>query len=169
MDTMRRRGFLAQGVLAALALALAGTAVAAKPVITTVPIDETSVIKCQGFRLEESVQGTIKIRSFSENGQIVREVVSVSLTHTVTNKAGESLSTPDVGVDFVRINPDGSATVAVVGLVGRITVPGEGLIAADVGRVVLFFESPADEEPDVIFEAGKHDDLTAALCEALAP
>jgi hypothetical protein len=169
MGRMRRRGFLAQGVLAALALALAGAAVAAKPVILTIPIDETSVIRCQGFQLEESVQGTIKIRSFSENGQIVREVVSVSLLHTVTNEAGESLSTPDVGVDFVRINPDGSATLAVIGLVGRITVPGEGLIAADVGRVVFFFESLTDEEPDVLFQAGKHDDLTAALCEALAP
>ena len=166
---MRRRGFLVQGVLAALALALAGAAVAAKPVIATIPIDETNVIRCQGFQLEESVQGSIKVRSFFQNGQIVREVQSISLMHTVTNEEGESVSTPDVGVDFVRINSDGSATVAVIGLVSRLTVPGEGLIAADVGRSVLFFESPTDQEPDVLFQAGKHDDLTAALCEALAP
>lgn len=158
------------GALATCVLALAASAIAAKPVIETVPVDETNVINCKGFEVNESVEGTIKIRSFFENGEIVREIVTFSLVHTFTNPdTGESVSSPDVGVDFVRIAEDGSVTVMIIGIVGRFTVPGEGLIVADIGRVVLFFEGPEDEEPDVLFDAGKHQDLTAAVCKALAP
>jgi hypothetical protein len=34
---------------------------------------------------------------------------------------------------------------------------------------VFFFSDPEDEEPDVVFVAGPHGDILAALCEALAP
>jgi hypothetical protein len=80
----------------------------------------------------------------------------------------ETVATPDVGVDKVTIAADGSATVAVIGLIARIVVPGEGLVGAETGRLVLVFEGPGDEEPDVLFKAG-HDDVAAAICAALAP
>jgi hypothetical protein len=167
---MRKRVLLTVLGTFAAGMLLVASAIAAKPVIETVPIDETNVITCQGFVVNESVEGTIKIRSFFEDGEIAREIISFSLVHTFTNPdTGESVSSPDVGIDFVRIAEDGSVTVMIIGIVGRFTVPGEGLIAADLGRIVLFFEGPEDEEPDVIFEAGKHTDLTAAVCEALAP
>lgn len=167
---MRTRALTVFGALATCVLALAASAVAAKPDVTKIPIDETNIINCGGYQLEESVQGTITIRSFSQDGELVREITAYSLVHTFTNPdTGESVRTPDVGIDFVRLEEDGSFTVAIIGIVGRITIPGEGLVVADLGRIVLFFESPDDEEPDVVFDAGKHVDLSAAICEALAP
>jgi hypothetical protein len=56
-----------------------------------------------------------------------------------------------------------------IGLIGRITVPGQGLVTADVGRIVLFFTGPEDEEADIVFEAGQHEGLFPALCDVLEP
>ena len=168
---MRRRRLIAAAMGMAAPFAVTSAVLAAKPVIITEPIDETSTIACDGFTLERRVTGTVKHRLFNDSaGNTVRELHTISLRHRITNLAtGESLSTRDVGVDRVAINPDGSATVVVIGLVGRVVVPGQGLLAADVGRVVLFFEGPADVEPDVLFEAGMHEDIEAAFCAALAP
>jgi hypothetical protein len=61
-------------------------------------------------------------------------------------------------------------TVAVTGLGGHLIVPGQGVVAQDSGRFVLFFEGPDDEEPDVLFEGGRADGGPfPALCEVLAP
>jgi hypothetical protein len=70
-----------------------------------------------------------------------------------------------VGIDHITINQDGSATVAVVGIVARIVVPGEGLVFAHLGRIVFDLNTG-----EAIFEAGPHDDLLdlfPALCSAL--
>jgi hypothetical protein len=151
--------------------AVTSAVLAAKPVIITEPVDETVTIACDGFTLERHVTGTVRHRLVDDSaGNPVREIHTISLRHRVTNLAtGESVSTRDVGVDRVAINPDGSATVAVIGLVGRVVMPGQGLLAADLGRLVLLFESPEDQDPDVLFEAGRHDDIDAAFCAALAP
>ena len=53
----------------------------------------------------------------------------------------------------VTFNADGSTTVAILGPQGQATVPGAGLIATDVDRLVLRF--PAGGEPEVLFEAGR--------------
>ena len=165
---------LGVGLLAALALA-ASSASGAGPEIETIEVDVTNVgaIRCQGFRLDVSIQGQVKVRSFLEDGVLVREVTSVSLTRTATNpETEESVSTPDVGVDLLRVEEDGSATLMIAGLVTRFVLPGEGLVFADIGLLKLFFDSPTDTEPDVVLEAGKHQDpsqIDALLCEALAP
>jgi hypothetical protein len=52
------------------------------------------------------------------------------------------------------------------GTVGRITVPGEGLVFVDVGRYVVSFDG------DITFLKGKHDFFEedfSGLCEVLAP
>ena len=166
------------GTALVCALALSATAAAARPVIDTIVVDETvpAAIQCDGFALDVSAQGRIKVRTFLEDGQVVREVATIALRRTATNpETGESMWTPDVGVDIFRPEEDGSGTLMVMGLVTRLVVPGEGLVFADIGKVTLFFDSPTDTEPDVLFEAGRHDEnengavVDAILCEALAP
>ena len=166
---MRARIVVAALGTAAL-LAMASTAMAGKPVITTIPVDEVDTIDCGGFALEDHVFGTIKSR-FTENADgSARDLAGIRLRHIVTNpETGESLRSNDVGVDRVSIHPDGSATVMTIGLIGNFRVPGQGLIAHESGMSVLFFTGPGDEDPDVLFEAGPKDDLDAALCAALAP
>ena len=166
---MRARIVVAALGTAAL-LATGPTAMAGKPVIETVPVDERDTIDCGGFVLEDHVFGTIKSR-FTENADgSARDVVGIRLRHIVTNpQTGESLRSNDVGVDKVLIHPDGSATVVSLGLIGNFRIPGQGVIAHVSGKIVLFFTGPDDQEPDVLFEAGPKDDLEAALCAALAP
>ena len=54
------------------ALALSGTAAAARPVIDTIVVDETVpvAIQCDGFALDVTAQGRIKVSTFLEDGQI---------------------------------------------------------------------------------------------------
>ena len=57
--------------------------------------------------------------------------------------------------------------VATIGLVGHVTVKGQGEIAAMVGRIVFTF----DAEGNLIgtsFEAGKHEELLPAIRVALS-
>ena len=151
-------------------LAKGPPAMAGKPVIQTIPVDDVETIDCGGFTLEDHVFGTFKSR-FTENADgSARDVVSIRLRHVVTNpETGESLRSNDVGVDKVSFHPDGSATVMTIGLIANYRIPGQGVIAHESGKIVLFFTGPDDEDPDVLFEAGPKDDIEAALCEALAP
>ena len=166
---MRRLMAVLLGVAATFAVTAVATA--AKPDMVTDRVDDTNTIQCDGFTLSDHVFGTVKHRFWDDGaGNPVRELNSISLRHVTTNPTtGESITTRDVGVDSIRFSPDGSATLAIIGLVGRIVVPGQGLVAANTGRLVLFFEGPDDEEPDVIFESGQKDDLEAAVCSVLAP
>jgi hypothetical protein len=162
-------------LLALLALlALPGAAAAGKPTFETIPIDESGpdefLTEACGFPVEFGVAGTVKVSVREGRGGTVYEITRVRLTRSFTNaETGETVTTRDVGVDKVTIAADGSATVAVIGLIARIVVPGEGLVGAETGRLVLFFEGPGDEEPDVLFKAGHDDDVDAAICAALAP
>ena len=166
---MRRRTILAALGTAAL-FATAPAAMAGKPEINTIPIDEDDTIDCGDFSLEDHVFGTIKSRFTMNADGSARDIASIRLRHVITNpRTGESLTSNDVGVDKVTIHADGSATVMQVGLIGSIRIPGEGLIAHESGISIEFFTGPDDDEPDVLFEAGPKDDITAALCDALAP
>jgi hypothetical protein len=131
------------------------------------PVDQAA---CPGLTLTSTVNGTIRTTLFfDENGEFVRDLVNADLHGSFTNVASGT------SVDFVvaenssfKVYPDGSATLAFNGLTGRATVPGQGLVAADVGRLVLFFEDENDVDPDVIFEAGRHDNGPfPGLCSVL--
>jgi hypothetical protein len=166
---MSRRSILAALGTAAV-LATAPTAMAGKPEMNTIPVDDVATIDCDGFTLEDHVFGTIKERITESADGSARIITSIRLRHVVTNpQTEESLTSNDVGVDKLTINPDDSATLRQIGLIGSFRIPGQGLIAHESGILVLFFTGPNDDEPDVLFAAGPKDDLDAALCEALAP
>lgn len=137
-------------------------------------VDETFVIEdvCD-FPIEIHVTGTVRhTHYFDQDGNEIRDItVFPNFKITFTNlDTGESLSTPSPSVEFIDLNPDGSATVTIAGLGGRLTVPGVGIVAQDVGRIVLFFEGPEDEEPDILFTAGKflgEGDPFPEACEVL--
>ena len=87
------------------------------------------------------------------------------ITDLSNSETGASLFSPDVGIDKFTIHKDGSATLAVIGIVSRIVVPGEGLVFAHLGRIV--FDADTGE---ILSIAGQHDDLNGllpVLCSAL--
>lgn len=161
-------------VTGALTLALVSAAWAAKPDAMRIEIDEINVgfLDCGSYQLDEHLFGHIILREFFKDGEFVMGLNNFALKHTVSNPTtGESLTTPDVGADHLMISKDGSSTLAIIGIVARVVVPGQGMVAGEVGKVTLFFTDPADTEPDVSL-AGIHDGfdaIDAAFCAALAP
>lgn len=156
-------------LVATAALALAGAAGAAKPVIFTEEIDDflPGAVDCGTVALDVAVQGAVTVHEFADGDTIANFRLRITWTNPVT---GASLWSPSVGPDITRLNPDGSATIDVVGIIVRVVVPGQGLVAAQIGSVTFSFDSPTDTEPDVTF-AGPHDtdeEIDAAVCAALA-
>jgi hypothetical protein len=162
----RRLSVIVLSVL--LSLALFTSAFAAKPEFFTIPVDDTLAFgECDGFTVIEHVQGKIKVSThFDKDGSFSMEIVRFSLRHTYTNsETGASVRSQDVGIDKLTVNEDGSGTAAVIGIVARVVVAGEGLVFAHLGRIVFDLVTG-----DVLFEAGRHDDFAdvlPALCAAL--
>ena len=156
-------------VLALAALAFAGTASASKPDMMRIDVADTHTTDCGGHQITHTITGFIIFRDFFRNGEFVGSITSYALRESFTGPGG-TLITPDVGIDHLRVESDGSATLAIIGIVGRLIVPGEGFVFGEVGQVRLFFTDENDTEPDVTLEAGHHDgDVEAAACELLAP
>ena len=164
-----RFGLISTAFSAALLVSSAG---AVAPDNFTVEVDESFSFDDCGFTIEGRTTGFVKVHVFFDKaGNSVGVINNFALKVTYTNpETGETLTTPVVGPDIITFQDDGSETVASIGIIARIVVPGEGLVAAQIGKIVFFFTDPEDEEPDVIFVAGPHDgNILAALCEALAP
>jgi hypothetical protein len=126
-----------------------------------------------GFTVLHTVVGTVKESGFvDETGTFVVTQARFRLQHTLVGPTGATLTYPDVGVDKVAYNPDGTHTVTSAGILGlRVVVPGEGLVIANVGRLVttLTFDPETGEVVGAVtdFEAGQRpEDFDVA--EALA-
>jgi hypothetical protein len=172
---MRKLAWLTTSLVASLVLAVGATA--APPEQTPwFPIDETEIIPAApagpcAYAIRVDVVG--KARStlfFDAAGNLVR-LIDITPTLRVTFSAnGKSISTVSPAVARVTFNADGSTVVTITGLQGHLIVGGGPPLAADAGRVVLFFSGPTDEEPDILFQAGPFNaGPFPQLCDVLAP
>lgn len=169
---MRRSFASILASIIALALGHSPAVRAAGPVIFTVPLDEVSTFEACNFPVESHITGAIRVHDFvDEEGNLVREIANYNLNITYTNSlTGESVTLLSTGPNILQVNPDNSANLLAIGLLARIVVPGQGLLAVQVGKLSLFFTDPSDQDPDVLFEAGPHDENTAvdaAICQAI--
>jgi hypothetical protein len=155
------------------ALALTGTAAATPPISAVVSADTTftNTFDCP-FPLQETVSGSYKdTLYFDAAGNLVKEILTGQfggpLTVTWTNLAtGLTLSSHEAAPLTVYYNPDGSfASLQNVGLIFNVTIPGQGTVLLDVGRIVIV------RHQGIVFVAGPHQEEsgdTAAFCAALA-
>ena len=168
-----------------LALLVPGAATAAPPTdkFEVIVVDEAFVDaflteQC-GFTVLHTIEGTVKLSgSRNETGELIADMARISLTHTWIGPSGASLTSPDVGVDRITYNADGSVTAAANGIFLRIVVPGEGLVVAYIGHrvTVLTFDpvTGAFLSAETIVEAGQQprdfdvDEQMTAICTALA-
>jgi hypothetical protein len=161
-------------LISVLTLVLAAVARAVPPEHFPVEhVDETFTIEDEcAFPVIVHVEGDVRATLFFDQaGNEIRDLVVFSnFRVTFTNPAtGKSITTPSPAANHVTINPDGSAVVAITGLQGHLVVGGGPPLAADVGRLVLFFSGPEDEEPDVLFQAGQFNfGPFPQLCDVLA-
>ena len=106
---------------------------------------------------------------FDKQGNEIRDLTVFPKFRVTFSANGKSISTVSIAPEHATINPDGSAVIAVTGLQGHLIVGGGPPLAADVGRLVLFFSGPTDEEPDILFQAGKFNfGPFPQLCDVLA-
>jgi hypothetical protein len=136
-------------------------------------VDETFTIEGEcAFAVIVHVEGDIRhTHFFDQAGNEIRELtVFPNFRVTFSNpETGKSITTPSPAVEHLTINPDGSVVITITGLQGHLIVRGGPPLAADVGRLVLFFSGPQDEEPDILFQAGQFNfGPFPQLCDVLA-
>lgn len=178
MHTPRATRRLLLAMVALLALAPV-TASAAQPEFYTryddITIDDPVLTPVCGFPVVSHYEGAVKGRNFyDKEGNLVRsfETYSHHYLHTYTNPAtGTTLTTGGPAAFRYEYHEDGSVTFTATGLQDNITVPGEGSVFRDAGKLVV-------ESGEITFEAGRHDayrlfvlgetQLAQGLCDALA-
>jgi hypothetical protein len=139
---------------AVLALALAAPALAAKPFMEVISLDdpvaeaEWSAILTQecGAPISADFEGTVTLHLFTDGqGDFKREIDKYWIRDTFTNtETGASVLLKDVGPDIIWIGRDGILYVAVTGrsltgtgVIGRTVINGEtGEVISSSGKVV---------------------------------
>jgi hypothetical protein len=172
---MRRLGVLI-AVMCVGGVVLEGVATAARPSHSVVNLDEVFTIPAApagpcAFAIQGHATGTVRTTEFFDSAGNLTRVISAFPRARVTFSAnGKSISTVTPSVEHITFNPDGSATLTITGLSGHLITGGGPPQAADVGRIVFFFSSPSDVDPDLIFQAGQFNDGPfPQLCDVLAP
>ncbi len=146
---------LVLAVALAVPLAFAAVAAADAPTIEQQTLHRSipNFIQCPGFTVagEFDVERTV-MTFIDQNGTPIRQVTHVHFVGTLTNtSSGKSI--PDEGNQIVTTDLV-TRTSTTDGRVRVNTVPGEGAILFQVGRVVR------DAAGNVIFFAGQNDFLT---------
>jgi hypothetical protein len=148
-----------------------GAAWAAAPRVTETQIDRTRVIPADPafcpFDFVLHSQGVRRDTTYSD-GRVV--TILHDFTVTYTNPAtGKSVRTVLAGPEQVVSNPDGTITVTVNGNDGLFTIPGQGIVFGNVGRLV-YVASPDDPfTPLQILQSTGHEDASAfpAVCAGM--
>ena len=138
---MKRRRVIGSLVSALLVagLAVPGVSLAAGPEFERIPVDETFVddflsAEC-GVEVTTTAFGHIIVRTFSGEGAGVAQVRSINIGLTAT-AGGNTFRFRDVGIDQVRIEPDGTAVLTITGQV-PFAFSGALMIDLETGDAIL--------------------------------
>ena len=149
---------------------LTSFAVASAPEQYRVPVDQTQNLFVCGFPILRHDQGTLIFQdSFDENDNVVWEnAIFSNWRITFTNPAnGKSLTSVRAYNERYVLYDDGSFQAMSAGLVAELIIPGQGLVAANVGVITATFD--ASGELVSILIAGQHDGgIAAFVCPYLA-
>jgi hypothetical protein len=135
-----------------------------KPLFLDFHEESTDVFAdCGAFQVLDAFQGDVKLTAmFDETGNVDMIIVDFHGTDTFINSITDKSFTErfhnKVLHDFEKDR------LAEVGVFYHLTVPGEGAVLLDIGRIVI-------DPPNIAFEAGPHqyfDGDFAGLCAALA-
>lgn len=135
---MRLVGLLA-GAIALVGVIAPGAAFGAPPTIERFSIEETFadelLTEVCGVPVTTTAEGFVIVRTFAGDGTGVVELVSLSIDLTATAGAN-TFHFRDVGIDLIRIEPDGTAILSIVGQV-PFGFAGVLKIDLDTGEVIL--------------------------------
>ena len=149
-------------------------AVGGQPIVYKIPTNDVFVTNYCGFPMRVTTTGSAVIHLFLDAGGNFERVIITApdLKISFTNlNTGETVWTPSVNMVMEQANEDGTGTKTLRGLLWRLTVPGEGLITADVGRIDFLFTFDEDGNiisEDVVFLAGQQENIfLPTLCSVL--
>jgi hypothetical protein len=155
---MTRRGIIARltCILVVAAAVVAPSASAAAPTTERVDFDETTpdefLTEACGVDVMTHAQGHLIVRTFSGDGTGPAELTSINIA--LTAMAGDNTYRfRDVGADLIRVEPDGTAILSII---GQVPFGFTGVLKIDLetGDAIL--------EPQHSLE-GNLDDACAAL------
>jgi hypothetical protein len=159
--------------LAGVASLSVASADAAAPQQTVIPINDTFTVDdiCP-FPIVETGQGTLRIIDFvDQNGNTTRELDITPGFRITFSANGDTLSTVSVSLAHITFNDD-SATIAITGLSGHISIPGQGTLALSAGRIIAVV---TDDDFNIVamngtfsFGFGDLPPIEEQLCAALA-
>lgn len=156
-------------------LAVTGPALAGKPQMEKIPVDETFVddflSEACGAEVSVHFYGHFIIRVFTDaDGNPVREVNNYAFSNRFSSAHG-SVFAKDVGADRITYLDDGSLIQVIIGSVQSLSVPGLGRVYADVGqkRVHITFDENGNPSFELLDDSkGQHDeDQLGPLCSVL--
>jgi hypothetical protein len=169
MQALRFPRLLLVGLLALLALApiSARPAAAAAPVITTDIISVTTPTPIDADCGEFQILATFNVERrnitiYDDAGHSLQQIRHASFTGTLFNSASGA-SVPYEGT-FTRTQDFVANSVTFTGLHLMVRIPGQGVLALDVGQTIIDFSS---QPPAMIFEAGQHE-FNAQVCQLLS-
>jgi len=170
---VKARFALAALAVAGIACLSAASADAAAPQQTVLPVNDTfTVTDICPFPIVEHAEGTVRIIDFvDQNGNPTRELFITPGFRVSFSANGVTLTTVSVSVGHTTFNDD-SATIAITGLSGHISVPGQGTVALSAGRILAVI---IDDEFQIVamngtfsFGFGDLPPIEEQLCAVLA-
>jgi hypothetical protein len=172
MKTLGFSRFLAINLAALLTLIPAGNSIAKASAseVFRFDVNQTQTLDLCGFPIVRQDVGTLIIQDhYDSNGALVFEnVIFSNWRITFTNPAnGKSVSSVRAYNErFVQYD-DGSYKAVSAGLVAHLVIPGQGVVASNVGIISVRFD--ASDKPISILVAGEHDGpITQFVCPYLA-
>jgi hypothetical protein len=131
---------------------------AASPEPFKVEVNQTQTLSVCGFPVIRHDEGTLIFQdAFDSNGNLLWEnAIFSNWRITFTNPAnGKSVSSVRAYNERFVQYEDGSFKAMSAGMVADLVIPGEGLVAANVGLISVIFN--ASGEPGSVLIAGEHD------------
>jgi hypothetical protein len=165
---MKKRLVTIWVMVAMLVLVPYSTAFADKPVVEPFQLEIADQIDCGDFIVVQNAVVDATFTTFFDNhGNPVRLQVHVHYDGTLTNpESGASLLDRNT---YMRIYDYEDDTHTFVGVIYKITIPGQGIVVQDMGRIV-WTAFPGTPGATVIWQAGPHiwpDSAEELICAAL--
>ena len=158
---------LSTAALAAASTFIAAPAQASVPTHTVEEVDFIAPLHLSdacGFPVRLHVQGSYNVVSFTdEDGNATKEIRNYRFRGTLTAN-GVTIQGLSMGPEIWTYNEDGTATVAVHGVVNR-RIPGQGTVTLFAGYSMTYIDGEVEVQ---LFEPTGQAESVAPLCSVLA-
>ncbi len=146
-------------MVAVVAAAVNANAWAGKPTIERVTVDEVGIdpflSELCGFDVMASAQGHVIFRTFEDDGRGLLELTTLNVRVELSAN-GKTVDIHDVGADQLRVMPDGTVILSIIGQIPFFDAF-NGVLKINV------------ETGEVIHEPQRLTGGEQAVCEALSP